>query len=592
MFSQELLQSIQDRTSIVELVQLYVALTKRGRSHLGLCPFHSEKTPSFTVSEERGLFYCFGCGVGGSAFTFLMKVEGLEFQDAVRRLAAKAGVAVPSSGSAGRVDEEKKARLLRLSEFAQSKFVAALREPYGENARAYLARRGLDLATIEKFGLGFCPPGGSGLAKRLADRPKAESDAVEIGLLGRRNDGRYYERLWNRVTFAIRDSSGRTIGFGGRALSSEQQPKYLNSPESVLFQKGQGLYGIFEARDAIRSSRRIVIVEGYLDVISLVQAGIQDVVASLGTALTTAQLRVARRLADRIIVFFDGDAAGRRAAMRAFEVCLEADVTAYGAFLPEGFDPDSYVLAKGRAAVESVLAAAIPLDEFFFRECIPHGNSSIEDRRTAAKRVAEVLAKARDPILKAMLARKAAEALQIDEGLLTSSRAPLSVVRERKDPVTPAGDAASLRREEVLLLELALCNSTVAKRVLSPDITESFESVSIREFLGGIRESSVASQATMALLDQLPEEIRSVVTRGVLEHRELSSQDQERMAEDCIVRLGRRAAAKGIRKLRDRLKAAEAQGDDAEARRYVTAFADAVRSNVSSSDPSSRPRKP
>jgi len=323
----ETLQAIRERVSIVEVVSGYVTLKKAGRNHVGLCPFHGEKTASFNVNDERGLFHCFGCGAGGTVFTFVMRADHVDFVEAVEGLARRAGVTLPRRADSG--DGEQRQELVRLNEFAQRCFREMLRSPAGSVARQYLDKRGVTAATIETYGLGFCPANGSGLSRALAAKPVAVQKAVEIGLLGRRGNGTTYDRFWGRVTFPIGDGSGRIVGFGGRTVGTEH-PKYLNSPESVLFHKAHVLYGLYEGRQAIREAERIVIVEGYLDALALVEAGIGCAVASLGTALGPAQLRAARRFAQEVIIFFDGDHAGQEAAVRAFGVCAETGVGSRG----------------------------------------------------------------------------------------------------------------------------------------------------------------------------------------------------------------------------------------------------------------------
>ena len=377
---EDTLQAIRERVSIVEVVSGYVTLKKAGRNHVGLCPFHSEKTPSFTVNDDRGLFHCFGCGAGGTVFTFLMRADRIEFPEAVEMLARRAGVTLPQRSEAEPGGDPRDG-LVELNETAQRCFREALQSAAGAAARQYMEKRGLRAATIERYGIGFCPRNGSGLVRTLGGNGARMQKAVDLGLLGRRADGSVYDRFWGRVTFPIRHGRGHILGFGGRTLGTEH-PKYLNSPESSLFHKGQVLYGLFEARAAIREVERVVIVEGYLDALALVEAGIGYAVASLGTALSTTQLRLARRFAPEVVVFFDGDRAGQEAAVRSFTLCAEAGVWGLGAFLPEGFDPDTYVRARGASAARSLLEQATPLADFFIHRLDPGPQASCAAART------------------------------------------------------------------------------------------------------------------------------------------------------------------------------------------------------------------
>ena len=313
----ETLRAIRERTSLVEVVSAYVSLRRAGRNHLGLCPFHSENTPSFTVNEERGLFHCFGCGAGGTVFHFLMRVERLEFPEAVEQLAKRAGVRLPSKGTAdpGAALRE---RLYEANDLAARFFQRTLAARGGDAAQRYLTGRGVKPDMLERYGVGFAPPSGGALATWLQQQQVPHDLAVQAGLLGRRADGSVYDRFRGRIMFPIRDRRGRVIAFGGRTVGSEQ-PKYLNSPETPIFRKGEGLYGLAEARDSIRSSNRAVLVEGYLDALALVQEGVPYAVATLGTALTPSQLRLLPPLGGdelTVFLFFDGDAAGRQAALR------------------------------------------------------------------------------------------------------------------------------------------------------------------------------------------------------------------------------------------------------------------------------------
>jgi DNA primase len=258
----ETLDAIRDRVSLVEVVSGYVSLKKSGRNYLGLCPFHSEKTPSFTVSDERGLFHCFGCGAGGTIFSFLMRAEHCTFPEAVRSLAQRAGISLPERGQ--NAADDYRQNLLRLNEIAQKYLRIALQSDEGRIARRYLEKRGLGTETVERYGLGFCSPAGTAFIQAIASKPRAVEAAIHLGLVGRRPDGGTYERFRSRITFPIRDGSGRILGFGGRALG-DQLPKYLNSPESALFHKGRLLYGLFEARAGIREAERVVILFGYMD---------------------------------------------------------------------------------------------------------------------------------------------------------------------------------------------------------------------------------------------------------------------------------------------------------------------------------------
>ncbi|MGE0725380.1 MAG: DNA primase, partial [Alphaproteobacteria bacterium] len=363
------LDELKARVGLVDTISRRVRLQRAGTVHKGLCPFHNEKTPSFTVDPRRGTYHCFGCGAHGNAIDFVMQTESLGFREAVEKLAGEVGMELPRESP---VDRERAARAATLHdalEAAAEWFAAQLSDRrIGSEAWQYLERRGLDRAAIARFGLGFAPAGRSGLKAALAGR-FPEALLVDAGLLRRPDDGSAtYDWFRGRVMFPIRDARGRAVGFGGRVLG-EGEPKYLNSPETDVFAKGRLLYGLNWAGPAARRAGEIVVVEGYMDVIALHLAGIETAVAPLGTALGESQIAMLWRLAEEPILCFDGDAAGRRAAARSAERALPMLKPAHSlrfALLPPGEDPDSLVRARGTAAMRELLAAARPLRDLLW----------------------------------------------------------------------------------------------------------------------------------------------------------------------------------------------------------------------------------
>ena len=347
------------RADIVEVVGTRVALKRAGSNYKGLCPFHGEKTPSFTVSPSKGFYHCFGCSAHGTAIGFLMAYDNLEFPEAVEALAEMMGLTVPreTSGTPERKDENDE--LYALLREADQIYRAALRS--SETAIAYLKKRGIDGPTAGRFGIGYAPNAWDTVLRALGTSDARIAKLVQAGLVVTNDSGRRYDRFRDRIMFPIRNSPrGQVIGFGGRVLDSGE-PKYLNSPETPIFRKGHELYGLFEARQNPGRPKEIIVVEGYLDVASLVQHGIENAVATLGTATTTENLRRLTRLTDKILFCFDGDRAGRAAAWRALETALP-----YGGgtlelkflLLPEGDDPDSFVRSKGPDAFRALAEQA------------------------------------------------------------------------------------------------------------------------------------------------------------------------------------------------------------------------------------------
>ncbi len=361
----DFLDELRDRIALSAVVGATVKLARRGREQLGLCPFHAEKTPSFTVSDDKGFYHCFGCGAHGDAIGYVMHAEGLSFPEAVERLAAAAGLAVPRTTPAERERADARATIHAAVEAACVWFQEQLEGADGRAARAYLAERELDGETIARFRLGWSPERRTALKDALMSETLPEALLVEAGMLIRPEDGGSYDRFRGRVMFPICDRRGRTIAFGGRTLG-DHPAKYINSPDTPLFNKGRVLYGLAQAREAAREAGRIVVVEGYMDAIALSQAGIREVVAPLGTALTEAQMVELWRLAPEPTLCFDGDAAGSRAAARAAARALpllQPGRSLRFAVVPPGDDPDSLVRRRGAGAVEGLLAAAKPLDQ-------------------------------------------------------------------------------------------------------------------------------------------------------------------------------------------------------------------------------------
>ncbi len=373
-FSPHFLDELRARVGLVSVIGKRVALKRAGREHSGLCPFHNEKTPSFTVNEEKGFYHCFGCGAHGSVFDFVMETENLSFPEAVERLAAEAGMEVPQDSPEERARSERAKGLYDVLEAAAHYFEKQLRLPEGKRAQQYLLERGLTEETIETYRLGFAPDARGALKAALTKDGAPEAKLLEAGLVvqpdGR--DGAPYDRFRGRVMFPILDGRGRVIAFGGRILDADpgsNAPKYLNSPETPVFQKGRTLYGLYQAREHARDDP-VVIVEGYTDVLALQQAGFRTAVAPLGTALTEDQIRLVWRFSREPILCFDGDNAGERAASRAAERALpilNAGRTLRFAFLPAGEDPDSLVRTRGRDAMGDLLNGAVPLSEVIWR---------------------------------------------------------------------------------------------------------------------------------------------------------------------------------------------------------------------------------
>ncbi len=388
-FSDQFLDEIRTRVPVSDVVGRRVKLIKRGREYVGLSPFNSEKTPSFTVNDQKRFYHCFSSGEHGDVFTFLMKTEGLSFPEAVERLAAEAGLEVPKDAPEDRARAERRAGLVEAMEAATQWFQARLAGQSGRIAADYLRGRGLDAETVRQFRLGFAPDRRTMLKEALIARGFAESVLVEAGLLIAPDDGgASYDRFRHRVMFPITDRRGRVIAFGGRTLG-ESRAKYLNSPETPLFHKGNVLYNLGPARQAAHEAGEVVVTEGYMDVIALYRAGFKHAVAPLGTALTEAQIAELWRLAPEPVLCLDGDNAGQRAARRAAERALpllKPGQSLRFAELPAGDDPDSLLAGEGPAALRRVLDAALPMAEVLWRGAVGGRPLDTPERRAGLRR--------------------------------------------------------------------------------------------------------------------------------------------------------------------------------------------------------------
>ncbi len=441
------LQQIRDSVDIMDVVSRYVTLSKAGHNHRGLCPFHEEKTPSFTVTPARQMFYCFGCGVGGDVFTFLMRKEGLGFLEAVGELAEQASVSLPrhASGEGLPVQAGQRKRLVALHDLARTWFQRNLHDPgKGRPALDYLAGRGLEPGTVDEFGLGYAPSSWDGLTRYLTGQGASSSDLEASGLVvskdspGASKSGRSYDRFRGRVMIPIDDLRSNVIAFGGRVLADDT-PKYLNSPDTPLFQKGRSLYGLHKARAAAHSLDSLLLVEGYFDVLALYQAGIRQVTAPLGTALTAGHAALLRRFVTTVVLTFDGDAAGTGAVLRALDVFRDSGITVKVVVMPQGHDPDSYVRAYGADGFRALQDCAVTLLEFAVAQCLEGAaRATIEERTRRVDAVLGIVAKGSNPVEKSEQIQRVAERLGVRPQLLLD-RYPALIERRQ-------GGSSSRRR--------------------------------------------------------------------------------------------------------------------------------------------------
>ena len=393
-YPREVIDEVRLQNDIVEVISQYVPLKQKGNSYFGLCPFHNEKTASFSVNSEKQFYYCFGCGAAGNVFSFLMEMENIDFPEAMKKLAERAHITLPEPEKSAEViaAEQTKQRLFDIHTAAGRYFYECLQEDQGKEARAYLAKRQMDPRMARKFGIGYSPDSYDALLKHLKEKGFNLSDILKSGLVLENKDGKgYHDRFRGRLMFPIFDVQGRVVGFGGRILA-KGEPKYLNSPETILFSKSRNLYGLNFAKAA--KKRELILVEGYMDMLSIYQAGFRNVVASLGTAFNQEHARTLKRFADDVILLYDSDEAGTNAALRAIPVLVKNGFRVKVTQVPDGKDPDEFIKAKGAAEFSKLLINAVHYISFEIA-CIQrkYNLKNPEHRVRFATEAAETLAK-------------------------------------------------------------------------------------------------------------------------------------------------------------------------------------------------------
>lgn len=483
-FGDDTVSRIRSSADIVEVVSGRVSLKKAGRSFLGLCPFHSEKTPSFTVNPVKQFFYCFGCGEGGDVFDFIMKSEGQTFPEAVANLGERYGIRVEAySGGAAKSARSDRETLFSANGLAAEFFSSCLKGPGGASAREYLEKRRVGQRAVEAFGIGFAPTGWHNLDLYLKNRGVSEKVIDRAGLSSRNENGKVYDRFRNRLMFPITDLKDQAAGFGGRTMTDET-PKYLNSPQTPVYDKKRVLYGIRQASEAVRRERSIYVVEGYLDVIALWEAGIENTAATCGTALSAEHVRQLKHLADNIVLVFDADRAGIAAAVRSLPVFSAEGAQARVLALDPGHDPDTFVRQHGRDAFLRLADKAVDLVQFIMDEAVARHGLSITGRARAVEELAPALAMLDDPVARSLYVRHLSQRIGVDEAaILTRVKGAKS--RTRREPSSePARDEPRAAFQdsplEKRVVEAMLVSAEFLEEVKAAAFVEEFENETLK----------------------------------------------------------------------------------------------------------------
>jgi DNA primase len=561
---EERIEEIRNRVNIVDLVSEYVTLKKAGRNYLGSCPFHKEKTPSFTVNAEKQIYHCFGCGEGGNAFSFLMKINNMTFPETVRHLAGKLGIPLP----AREFTPEEKGRedlreiLLRVNHLAASYYARTLRLPAGTRGKAYLEKRGIKPEVIETFQLGYAPEVSPPLRDHLQREKVSLKHAEQAGLLVSRKDGDYYDRFRGRLMFPIEDVNGNVIAFGGRIIG-EGEPKYLNSPESPIYVKGRNLYGLARAKNAIRRDETLIIVEGYFDLLALWNHGIPNVAATLGTALTREHVDLIRRYTGAVALTFDTDTGGKAALERSMSLFLERGLRAKAVVLPDGKDPDEFISKHGKEAFLVEIGRARALVDYYIDEVIGQG-TNIDDRRGALKDAIPFMAGISDAAERGQFMKRVSERLGVDEELVRSEVSRHRPAGRQEEAPAPRRVTTGIDRVELALIQMMIENPSRIRDVIEGNILAFFMS-DVLKSLGETIAASHGEGEAPSLAGMVERIENRAVREKLLELTVSASQPdsavRDRLFDDTVRRVKERWYKERQRDLRVRLLRAQEAGD-------------------------------
>jgi len=551
-YDEDTIARVKEASDIVDVIGRHLELKRSGSTYKALCPFHQEKTPSFTVNPARQIFHCFGCDTGGDVIRFIMLYEGLPFVDSLKKLALQSGIDLPEGRSTSGADRDKKDLLFTANRVAADYFLTVLmKSEEGGRAREYLGQRGIHMDVSKTFGLGYAPKGWRNLAAHLAQKEIPASAAVSAGLLVQGESGKdSYDRFRDRVVFPIRDLSGRVLGFGGRVLGDDL-PKYINTPETPVYRKGDSLFGLDLAASFVREAGEVILVEGYLDVISLHQGGLRNVVGVLGTALTEEQARRLRRVAENCVVLFDSDEAGRRAALRSGLTLLTEGFVCRVAPLDPGEDPDSFLHKYGAEELVSRIEAAPDVVMFALEAARGENPSSkIGDRFQVIDAIVPYLAKIEDRARLGAYLKEIGDTLRIEQHDL---RARLAGLKKRKTGAPEEKDTPPPLRKERLLLHILVREPAVVPRVKEVVRAADIKNPELSEIV----EKIFSGVTLTTLLDTVDDRWKNELSRWALED---PLEGTEKALDDLLFHYARQRLEEKIRHTSDRLMEAVRRG--------------------------------
>jgi DNA primase len=574
-FPEEKISEIRDRASLLEVVSDYVSLKKTGRNYRGLCPLHSEKTPSFMVNEEKQIFHCFGCGEGGDVFAFLMKTGHFSFPEAVEELAKRYGIGLPrrDPSPAQKKEMAKREVLFRINQLTSEYFHGLLtRKKEGEEGKRYLSQRGVQDEIVKEYRLGYSLDRWDGLVQYLREKKVSLELAWELGLILPKKKEGWYDVFRKRIIFPIFDPHQRVVGFGGR-LVGEGQPKYINSSESSIYHKGEVLYGLQAARRYASEKDEVIIVEGYFDLLTLHQYGLRQSVATLGTALTTKHIRILKRYTKNLITVFDPDPAGIQATLRTLPLFLEEEVTGKAVLLPKGEDPDTFLKKGNLEDFKKGVTGAVPLIDFFFEWLMKtHDMKSIDGKVNIAKEGMAMIRRIPEKIRKDLYVRTLAERLGLKESALHEMiRSPH---RERTRPVENVPERfprEEFPKSEEMVVRLMVHHPELIPIISEEEIWDEFEAPLLKRLgqeLEGLFRKKGKLELTEAL-EAFDEALKERLCEYAFQEGGIGggnqpgfgSQRPERILKDCMEKIRRRKLKKDERELLSRIKEVEKQKD-------------------------------
>lgn len=581
--SKSAIADIKARLSIVDVIQGFVSLKKSGKNHIGLCPFHDDKNPSMHVNDEKGFFHCFSCGAGGDVFGFLMRYSNIGFPEALKELARKAGVRLPAPRPRTKSERKKEAASARFFEINSlvCSFYHKNLLGSGENptqAREYLESRGITSQIIKEFKLGFVPDGWEALLKFASAKKIGVKELEELGLVVARESGSgHYDRFRNRIIFPINEITGRICGFGGRTLSEDEpkQPKYMNSPESPVFDKKSVLYGLYHSKSEIGRERKAVLVEGYMDFIKLYANGIRNVVATLGTAFTNEHARLLRRFCEEVVIVYDGDTAGIRSAVRAGEILLEQEISSSICRIPDGLDPDDYLEEHGSESLAELIADAVDVSDFIIDDTFARYREKKVSSGESIKLLVGLVSKIKDPVRSAEAVSKATGLFGIRESEFLSlvktsnpgrnrgSLAPTALIPEK-----------NIHEREIVRILLKFPHLMSAEKI--ENVSRDFENGDLKVILNRVGEGGFTEVSSlMSSFEKI--EMQQLLSELVFSSDDLIDETtSEKILNDCVKELELRDIAFKRNQVIERIRKQRDSSDKTLERKLVEQYRDLV----------------